>query len=69
MQYARLSQYTLSILFLALGCSAGQKSKKFVIGFSQVTVKMPWRVVFNEMLRQRAEELKDRLDLIMLDSE
>ena len=59
----------ISLLFLVLGCGAGQKSKKFVIGFSQVTVKEPWRVVFNEKLKQRADELKDKLDLIMLDAD
>lgn len=57
------------LLSLAGGCAKDSDGKKWVIGFSQVTVKEPWRVVFNEKLRQKAQEYGDRVELIMLDAD
>jgi ribose transport system substrate-binding protein len=42
---------------------------RYLIGFSQVTVKEPWRVIFNEKLREKAEEMKDKVELIILDAD
>jgi ribose transport system substrate-binding protein len=49
--------------------SAESGADKYVIGFSQVTVKEPWRVVFNENLREKSETMEDRVQLIMLDAD
>jgi ribose transport system substrate-binding protein len=51
------------------GCQKKPKSDKWIIGFSQVTVKEPWRVVFNENLKKEAEKLSDKVELIMLDAD
>lgn len=51
------------------GCHKSSKKNKYIIGFSQVTVKEPWRVVFNEKLKQRSLELSDKVELIMLDAD
>ncbi len=51
------------------GCGKKSEGEGWVIGFSQVTVKEPWRVVFNENLRARALEYGDRVELIMLDAD
>ncbi len=57
-------------LAAATGCSrSGQAEKTWVIGFSQVTVKEPWRVVFNTRLTEKAETYGDRVELIMLDAD
>ena len=50
-------------------CGRQASTHKWVIGFSQVTVKEPWRVVFNEKLRQAAAMYGDRLELIILDAD
>ena len=50
-------------------CQKKPKSDKWIIGFSQVTVKEPWRVVFNENLKKEAEKLSDKVELIMLDAD
>ena len=54
---------------LILGCGSGGDDGKYLIGFSQVTVKEPWRVVFNEKLREKAESMSDKVELIMLDAD
>ncbi len=51
------------------GCQKKSKSDKWIIGFSQVTVKEPWRVVFNENLKKEAEKLSSKVELIMLDAD
>ena len=56
-------------LFVLLSCSQSKKTAQYTIGFSQVTVKEPWRVVFNEKLREQAEAQEGRVDLIMLDAD
>jgi len=70
---ARRSIPAALIIGLALavgaGCGRAGDDGRWVIGFSQVTVKEPWRVVFNERLRERAEVLGDRVELIMLDAD
>ena len=58
----------ISIL-INIGCQKSTESGRYVIGFSQVTVKEPWRVVFNEKLKAKAEEYKDKVDLIVLDAD
>ncbi|MCE5251488.1 substrate-binding domain-containing protein [bacterium] len=70
----RVLPFLLLTVFLigagVTGCAKESKeNKKFVIGFSQVTVKEPWRVVFNEKLKSHADELADRVELIMLDAD
>ena len=50
------------------GCGGGKSDGKFTVGFSQVTVKEPWRVVFNEKLQEAAGRYGDRLHLITLDA-
>ncbi len=42
---------------------------KFVIGFSQCTVKEPWRVEFNRRLRAHADKNYPNVQLDMLDAE
>ncbi len=59
----------MALLALATGCGRSRNSGRWVIGFSQVTVKEPWRVVFNERLRAKAGEYADRVELIMLDAD
>ncbi len=51
------------------GCAKKQGPHPWVIGFSQVTVKEPWRVVFNEKMRQAASLYGKRLELIVLDAD
>jgi len=69
---------TLSFLFVGIiiaaqfsffSCQKAARKDKFVIGFSQVTVKEPWRVVFNDRLIKEAEKLSDKVDLIVLDAD
>ncbi|MFC1606776.1 substrate-binding domain-containing protein [Candidatus Latescibacterota bacterium] len=60
---------SLVAVLLVSCCAQKNDSGKFVIGFSQVTVKEPWRVVFNEKLSQHAGDFADKLDLIMLDAD
>lgn len=50
-------------------CGDDSKNDKWVVGFSQVTVKEPWRVVFNEKMKKKAEQYKDKLELIILDAD
>ena len=50
-------------------CHKTTHKSRYIIGFSQVTVKEPWRVVFNEKLKQKALELSDQVELIMLDAD
>jgi ribose transport system substrate-binding protein len=50
------------------GCKSS-KEKKIVIGFSQVTVKEPWRIVFNENLKKKAETYAGKIELIFLDAD
>ncbi len=61
------------IIFLVvgfvIGCQKTSKDGKWIIGFSQVTVKEPWRVVFNENLKARADLMADKVDLIILDAD
>ncbi len=52
-----------------IGCQKSSKKDRYVIGFSQVTVKEPWRVVFNDRLIRKAEELSSKLELIVLDAD
>ena len=70
----RLSAITsLAVLMLlpllTAGCGRAVEEGKWVIGFSQVTVKEPWRVVFNEKLREKARSYGGRVELIMLDAD
>lgn len=58
--------FTLSLF---LGCQKTNRKDKYIIGFSQVTVKEPWRVVFNDRLIKESEKLKDKVELIVLDSD
>ena len=57
------------LLFLISGCQKAARKDKWTIGFSQVTVKEPWRVVFNENLKREADKQTDKVELIMLDSD
>ncbi|MBN2416088.1 substrate-binding domain-containing protein [bacterium] len=50
------------------GCGGGRKDGAYTVGFSQVTVKEPWRVVFNENLQAKADTYGERLRLITLDA-
>ncbi len=49
-------------------CRKGAERGKWTVGFSQVTVKEPWRVVFNEKLQGKADQLPD-VELITLDAD
>ncbi len=63
---------SISLLLMLLtfnGCGNKSKKEKWIIGFSQVTVKEPWRVVFNENLKKKAEQYGDKLELIILDAD
>lgn len=51
------------------GCQKSPRKGKWTIGFSQVTVKEPWRVIFNEKLKEKADEYGDKVELIMLDGD
>ena len=59
------------ILVIGLGahCQKASKKGKWTIGFSQVTVKEPWRVVFNEKLKNKADLMAEKVDLIVLDAD
>jgi ribose transport system substrate-binding protein len=50
------------------GCQKSRK-EKIVVGYSQVTVKEPWRVIFNENLKKKAEQYADKVDVIFLDAD
>jgi len=43
--------------------------EKYVIGFSQCTVKEPWRVEFNRRLKEHAEKKYPNVQLDMLDAD
>lgn len=58
----------LTIIFFD-GCQKSPGKGKWTIGFSQVTVKEPWRVIFNEKLKEKADEYGDKVELIMLDGD
>jgi ribose transport system substrate-binding protein len=45
------------------------KKDKYVIGFSQCTVKEPWRVEFNKRLKECAEKKFPQVQLDMLDAD
>ncbi|MCH7870283.1 MAG: substrate-binding domain-containing protein, partial [Planctomycetes bacterium] len=60
----------LAVMLLSGGAAAQQTSgtKKIVIGFSQCTVREPWRVEFNRRMKKRVEQLKNvRLDILDAD--
>ena len=59
----------ISMTFMNLQCRNESPREKWLIGFSQVTVKEPWRVVFNEKLKAKAETVSDRVQLIGLDAD
>lgn len=59
---------SIAVSIAAAGCGSGKKESAYTIGFSQVTVKEPWRVVFNENLQAKAGTYGDRLHLITLDA-
>ncbi len=48
---------------------AKPKKDKYVIGFSQCTVKEPWRVEFNKRLKECAEKKFPQVQLDMLDAD
>lgn len=48
--------------------ASGSKTAKYTIGFSQCTVKEPWRVLFNERL-QEAASAHPEVQLIILDAD
>lgn len=52
-----------------VSCQKAAHKDKYIIGFSQVTVKEPWRVVFNDRLVREAEKLADKVELIVLDAD
>jgi ribose transport system substrate-binding protein len=67
---AKILTLFLFIFLLNLnGCQKESNKDKWVIGFSQVTVKEPWRVVFNENLKKKAEQFVDKIELIILDAD
>ncbi len=70
MKNSLLKVAVISICGAALltGCRGDKKEGTYTIGFSQVTVKEPWRVVFNENLQKKAATYGDRLHLITLDA-
>ena len=51
------------------GCGKSNYKSQWVIGFSQVTVKEPWRVVFNEKLINKAAEFGEKIELLVLDAD
>ncbi len=53
---------------LSVACQKSRK-EKLVVGFSQATVKEPWRVIFNENLKKKAEQYADKVDVIFLDAD
>jgi ribose transport system substrate-binding protein len=59
----------LAFIQIFNGCRKKSTKDKWIIGFSQVTVKEPWRVVFNENLKKEAEKLSNKVELIMLDAD
>jgi ribose transport system substrate-binding protein len=59
----------LLVQLFNINCNKSSKKNKYMVGFSQVTVKEPWRVVFNEKLKQKSLELSDKVELIMLDAD
>jgi len=66
--------FVIIIMFTSLlswmsGCKNSNDKTGWVIGFSQVTVKEPWRVIFNENLSKKAAEYGDKVQLIMLDAD
>lgn len=59
----------LAVLVGMSGCGEDAKNEaKYTIGFSQSTVKEPWRVVFNERLKAAADANPD-VKLIILDAD
>ncbi len=58
-----------SLIMILSGCGKSEKKGQWVIGFSQVTVKEPWRVVFNEKLKKKASDYGDKIDLFILDAD
>ena len=63
---------SIVVVWFGLSCSKENKAshgKIWNIGFSQVTVKEPWRVIFNERLQSKAESMTDKVHLTMLDAD
>jgi ribose transport system substrate-binding protein len=58
-----------SLMMILSGCGKSEKKSQWVIGFSQVTVKEPWRVVFNEKLINKAAEFGEKIELLVLDAD
>jgi ribose transport system substrate-binding protein len=48
---------------------APKAKEKYIIGFSQCTVKEPWRVEFNRRLKEHAEKAYPSVQLDMLDAD
>ena len=48
---------------------ASAPGPKFRIGFSQCTVKEPWRILFNELLEAEADKHKDTVELEIQDAD
>ena len=56
-------------VWCSVGCdNSGQPEAKYTIGFSQCTVKEPWRVLFNKQLQEAADKNPD-VHLIVLDAD
>ncbi len=58
---------TIAAGLLALGCEQ-KKEAKYTIGFSQATVKEPWRILFNRKLEEAAAKHPD-VKLVILDAD
>jgi ribose transport system substrate-binding protein len=57
------------LVWCAIGCEDSSKPEaKYTIGFSQCTVKEPWRVLFNKQLQEAADKNPD-VNLIVLDAD
>jgi ribose transport system substrate-binding protein len=67
--FLKLMMVLICMVILVSGCGGTNQKGKWVIGFSQVTVKEPWRVVFNEKLKMKASEYGDKIDLLILDAD
>jgi len=75
--WGRIGLFVLVVAAVAVGFGCGKKSaqtdqdggqKKYVIGFSQVTVSEPWRVWFNDMLRKEAAKHPE-VELLIQDAD
>jgi ribose transport system substrate-binding protein len=59
----------LAVVALAQDAPKPAAQDKLVIGFSQCTVKEPWRVEFNRRLKEHAEKAYPDVQLDMLDAD